>query len=317
MKIGFLWIAVLLSLQPLTGEESERSAFWIDLLSAEPVEDLEDMWKDLRESDVVFIGETHRLRRHHRMQVEILLQLVKGDRPIALGLEQIEDRNQPDIDQYNRGELDFEELAEAINWKRQWGNYLDYRELVEAAKENGVPVFGLNAPREVVRQVSQIGIKELDPSVRALLAEEIQTEDPIYERLMNHALSVHSTFDPSFLRNVFEAQVSRDDQMAESIVRAMATLEGEGKPLGVVVAGSGHIQFGLGTPDRVRSRVPNLRDRIVLMTESGDLVLTPMEEAMRRAVEITHEDIHFIRRPAGDYLYAKERKPKTAGEEPQ
>lgn len=316
MKSGFLWIAILSALTPALAQEPERASFWIDLLAAEPVEDLEDMWTDLRESDVIFIGETHRLKRHHRMQVEILLELVKGDRPVVLGLEQIEARDQPNVDRYNQGELDFDELAEAIDWQKQWGNYQDYRNLVETARENQVPVFGLNAPLEVVKLVSQIGIKELDPSDRALLAEEIQTEDPIYERLMNHALSVHSSFDPSFLRNVFEAQVCRDDQMAEGIVNAMATIESEKKPIGVLVAGSGHIQFGLGTPDRVRSRLPEVRDRIILMTESGDLKLTPMEEAMRRAVEITHQDIRFIGRPAGDYLYAKERKPKVEPETP-
>tara|TARA_R110002096_G_scaffold147671_27_gene307892 strand:+ start:1093 stop:2046 length:954 start_codon:yes stop_codon:yes gene_type:complete len=308
MKFGSFWIAVVFSLQSIVSGEPARSAFWIDLLSAEPVEEEEDMWNDLRESDTIFIGETHRLNRHHRMQVAILREIAKSDRPIALGLEQIEARDQSEVDRFNRGEISFEQLAEAIEWKKQWRNYMDYRELVETAREEGIAVFGLNAPLEVVRQVSQIGIDELDPSSRALLPEKIQTEDPIYEKLMNHALSVHSAFDPDFLRNVFEAQVSRDEHMAESIVAAMATLEEKGKPIGVVVAGSGHIQFGLGTPDRVRSRLPEARERIILMTESGDLELTPQEEAMRRAVTITHQDLHFIRRPAGDYLYAKERK---------
>ena len=293
-------------------EEDNRAEFWVDLLMAEPLEDENDMWNDLRASDVIYLGETHRLDRHHSMQVQVLLKLLEGERPVILGLEQIEARDQKNVDRFNSGEIDFDQLAEAIEWKKQWRNYADYKELVESARDGGARIVGLNAPREIVRRVSREGVAALEPENRALLAEKLHTDDPVYEKLMNHALKVHAAFDPDFLRNVFHAQVARDDHMAQSIVNAISDHEeGDAKPIGVVVAGSGHIQFGLGTPDRVRFRLPQVRDRIVLMSESGDLELTPEEKAMRRAVEIHHEDIHFIRRPAGDYLYVKEWNPES------
>ncbi len=305
-KIGLIWSSVFVVAFAASAEDDTRAEFWIDLLMAEPLEEETDLWDDLRGSDVVYLGETHRLNRHHAKQVRILEEMIAGDRPVILGLEQIEARDQETLDRFNAGDIEIEKLAELIEWEKQWRNYRDYLDLVKAANAAGVRVVGLNAPLEVVRQVSQVGVDALEPSSRALLAEKIHVDDPVYERLMNHALSVHASFDPSFLRHVFEAQVSRDDHMAQSIVEALESAKGDQKPLMVVVAGSGHIQFGLGTPDRVRFRLPDLRDRIVLMSESGDLELSPQEEAMRRAVEITHEDIRFIRRPAGDYLYVKE-----------
>jgi hypothetical protein len=55
--------------------------------------------------------------------------------------------------------------------------------------------------------------------------------------------------------------------------------------------------------------MPDVRDRILLMSESGDEQLTAEEEAMRRPITNSHEDLRFISRPAGDYLYVKEIKP--------
>jgi uncharacterized iron-regulated protein len=134
-------------------------------------------------------------------------------------------------------------------------------------------------------------------------------EDPAYERLMDRLLAIHANFDPAFLHHVFEAQVARDETMAETIAEALKPNDNVRKPICLVVTGAGHIQFGLGTPERVRFRIPDVRDRILLMSESGDEQLTAREQSMRRSITISHQDLRFISRPAGDYLYVKEIKP--------
>ncbi len=305
---------LILALAAATAEEKPRAEFWLDLHMAEPIEDEADLWEDLTSVDVVFVGETHRLARHHRIQVIVAEKLLATKRPFVLGLEQIEARHQPVLDRYANGEIDFEGLAKEIDWKSEWDNYEDYRALLETVREGKGRIVGLNAPREVIRETGKVGIDGLKPEQRALLSEKIHTDDPVYERLLNLLLSVHSTFDPKFLKNVFEAQVARDDSMASALVAALGPVpvEGQPRPIAMTVTGSGHIQFGLGTPDRVKWRRPDLQERIVLCSESGDLVLSPMEEAMRRAVQIRHRDIRFIQRPVGDYLSVKEQNPKAA-----
>lgn len=285
----------------------ERPAFWMDLLTAEPLESEEDLWNDLATVDIVFTGETHRLERHHLLQKEIVTRLLATGRPLLLGLEQVEARHQPELDRLNRGEIDFNTFAEQIRWKEQWPGYPDYRDTILTAIQGGARVVGLNAPREIIRQVGQTGLDGLLPEQRKTLPGRIHTDDPPYERLMNLLLSVHSTFDPQFLRHVFEAQVARDDTMAHSLVQALtSTQPREGKrPMAIAITGAGHVQFGLGTPDRVLWRAPELQTRILLLSESGDLVLTPMEKAMRREIQIRHGDLLFIRRPVGDYAHVK------------
>ncbi|MFV1994508.1 MAG: ChaN family lipoprotein [Verrucomicrobiales bacterium] len=300
-----LQIAGALLLVVLGGCAGPRSAMWVDLVLGETT-GLEPMLVDLASADVVYLGETHRLPRHHRLQRKIFEALDSPGRPVILGLEQVEARNQGALDAYNRGEIDFDALAESIEWGQQWSRYEDYRALVESARDRGVRVVGLNAPREVIRAVGRNGVASLSSSERGLLPRRIYLDDPVYERLMVHLLSVHAAMDPEFLRHVFEAQAARDEAMAASLVAALeqATRPGSGAPLAVVVTGSGHVQFGLGTPERVRRRRPGIEDRIVLMSEAGDLELTEAELAMSREIETGHGDLKFIERPLADYLHA-------------
>ena len=62
------------------------------------------------------------------------------------------------------------------------------------------------------------------------------------------------------------------------------------------------VGYGLGTAARVRRRLPQAKDRIVLFSESGDLVLSPQERVMAREITITHEQLRQIDRPIADYL---------------
>lgn len=305
--------ALLAPSAPSADGVRERAAFWVDLVTAQPLRSADDLWQDLATVDIVFVGETHRLARHHALQQEIVSRLLATGRPLVLGLEQIETRNQPELDQLNRGEIDFVQFAERIRWKDQWDNYQDYRDTIQTALRGGGWIVGLNAPREVIRQVGKAGIEGLTPEQRATLPSRLHTDDPTYEKLMNLLLSVHSAFDPRFLRRVFEAQVARDDTMADALLKGLRSRQPAGgkKPLAVTITGAGHIQYGLGTPDRVQWREPGLEARILLLSESGDLTLSPAEKSMRRDVDFHHRDFLFTRRPVGDYVHVTEWNPAT------
>ena len=49
--------------------------------------------------------------------------------------------------------------------------------------------------------------------------------------------------------------------------------------------------------------MPGIVERIVLATESGQLVLTESDKAASRQISITHGQLREIGRPPGDYLY--------------
>ncbi|MEM8954922.1 MAG: ChaN family lipoprotein [Verrucomicrobiota bacterium] len=312
MATAFVVVFVGSPVFPAAGEEgADRASFWIDLSHAEPVT-FGEMVEDLGEVDVVFLGETHRLKRHHRLQREIVEALAATGRPLIVGLEQIESEDQSGVDRFNEGELDFDGLVDAIEWEKQWRGYENYRGLVEMTRELGGRIVGLNGPLEVIRAVGRGRVDGLSDEERAKLPMEIFLDDPMYERLMGKLLMVHMSVDEDTLRPIFEAQASRDEAMAAALELAMEEAVAEDKearPLAIVVCGAGHCQYGLGTPDRVQRRLGDeAQMRIVLMSESGDLELTDQERAMMREMEISHRDLEFIDRPVADYLHAVEPK---------
>jgi uncharacterized iron-regulated protein len=277
--------------------------FWLDLVSGDEAGNAA-VFDDLAKADVIYAGESHTIDRHHAVQLGVLQELHARGRALTLCMEQLEARDQATIDRFNSGTLTFEQLATALDWAKRWKNFADYRALCEFAQQNQIPLRGLNAPPDVIRAVSRGGgLAKLPPELRATLPAEIELNDAPYEHLLNLQLAVHMAMDPVKLRPVFEAQVARDETMAANIAAARALAGPDGRPrVAVVVAGTGHVRFGLGTPDRVCRRLPNIVSRIVLSTESGQLKLTAADKAAMRDIEITHADLRELARPPGDYL---------------
>jgi uncharacterized iron-regulated protein len=112
---------------------------------------------------------------------------------------------------------------------------------------------------------------------------------------------VHMAASPERLRPMIEAQIARDEAMSAVLVGFLRCPEGRGRKA-VVVCGSGHAAYGLGTPQRVRRRLGDESDRIVILADCGDVRLSPKEKAVSRPVEITHEQLRQLKRPVADYL---------------
>lgn len=277
--------------------------FWLDLTRGAEVTD-QNVLTDLATAGAIFVGEAHSITRHHEVQLWLLQELFARKVPLVLGLEQLEARDQPAVDRYNRREIDFATLAQEINWAKKWANYTDYRALCEFARQHRFPIRALNAPADLIRAVSRGGgVAKLPPDQRAQLPAEIFTDDPVYERLTNLELAVHMAMDPAKLRPVFEAQVARDETMAANIVAARRIDATAGNPrTAFVVVGAGHMRFGLGTAERVRRRDPGVVERLVIITESGQLTLTDAQKAQSRDAPILHADLRAIGRPPADYV---------------
>lgn len=307
-KFAYLLFALFALMNSAYSEE--RDSLWIDLYRGEPIS-FEDMTEDLAEVDIVFLGEAHRVQRHHDFQAQIVEDLSSRGNKVLLGIEQMEEHFQPQLEQYNNGKLTFDQLAEETNWSERWSNYKDYQAILETAIAGGGKVVALNAKAETIRAVGRQGLDGLEEDVRSELPKEIHLEEPLYEKLMNKLLMVHAAFSEDMFKKIYHAQAARDEMMAFQMANAMNQLESPNEWTGVVLCGSGHCSYGLGTVSRLQKRMPDKKVRIVLMTESGDTVLTEKEKAMKREIELTHEDLRFINRPIADYLHAIEENPNA------
>jgi uncharacterized iron-regulated protein len=312
LGIGARWWTVAVALAiiclPVSALSGQRACI-VDVLRGEPVPQ-EMMLEDLATVRIVYIGEIHTIVRHHEVQKDILQGLSQGGLKLALGLEMFGVADQPVLDKWQRGNESFSHLRRDLG-KKVWTNITDYRNLILTAREAKIPIVGLNADAGIVHKVARKGLEGLTQSERRALPAGVGRINPQHERLLRLRLRVHKAFKDKSLDRIILAQAVRDATMAAAVVRFLDSPGGADR-LMVVVAGTGHLNYGFGIPDRVR-RQKDWPYRIVLPTESGELVLSEKEKSQAVPITITHQDLKFITSPIADYLYVKELKREPHG----
>ena len=193
----------------------------------------------LASARIVAVGESHDDAAHHRIQAEVLTALAARV-PLAVGLEMVASKDQPALDAFMSGataEKDF-----AVWWKTNWGfDYALYKPVFDAARKAGVPVRGLNAPRDVVKAVGKKGLAGLTAAERGRIpAVILQSGDARYRKYVLESVSGHGA-PPAAIPRMLEAMAVWNETMGENA----AKLAAEGRVV-LVVAGQGHVLYKAG-----------------------------------------------------------------------
>jgi len=229
---------------------------------------------DLDATRVILIGESHDQVEHHQIQEKMIQEFVAKGKDVVIGMEMFERVQQATLDRWSQGLLTEEEFQREVQWDITWGmNYDLYKGILDAAKTHHLKVLGLNAPRDLVTKVAEKGTQGLSPEDRKRLPEIDLTDRRhrayIATIFKNHAKGLAKDFE-----NFYEAQCLWDEGMAESLSEFLKSPQAEGKTV-LAFAGSGHIVFGFGIPNRLRRRASVAYQTIVLKTWSekgnGDL----------------------------------------------
>ncbi len=309
--------AAVLAMCSSTTALAESEPFIIDLYMGEPVPQ-DVMVDDLSAVRIVYLGEIHTIARHHGLQAEILRGLSDRELKLAVGMEMFSRESQPILDRWQTGNQSVADLIMELG-REHWTNLQDYEKVLTLARERHVPIVGLNARDTLVRKVAHAGLDGLTESEKREIPEGVEKINPLQDRLLRLRLRVHKAFEKASLDRIVLAQALRDETMAETVSGFLDSSEGKNR-LMLVIAGSGHVNYGFGIPERVQRRNP-LPHRIVMPTESGELVLTEAEKRQSVPVYITHEELRFIPTPIADYLQAvplqKERPQERRREDSQ
>ncbi len=169
-----------------------------------------------------------------------------------------------------------------------------------ATRDLRIPVVGLNISNGIVRKVSRGGLESLSEAEKTLVPPDVEPINPLYAKLLSLKLKVHRVFQEKSLKRIIFAQALRDTVMAANITRYLEGVNTKDRLL-VVIAGSGHLNYGFGVPERVKRRI-DVTSRIILPSESGELELSEAEKQQAVDIEISHEDLRFIDKPIADYL---------------
>jgi uncharacterized iron-regulated protein len=224
----------------------------------------EEMADDLERVPLVFLGELHNEARHHEMQLRVIRTLHKRGRPVAIGLEMFHDGHQEDLDAWVAGEMPDEEFYEVYrhNWSSDWPLY---RDIFLYARDNSIPMVGLNAPPDITEQVSGQGFDSLTPAQLARLPGVSCNVSREYETFIRKALEMHKGQVKNF-RYFCEAQMVWDTTMAWKVLQFLET---NPESTMVVLTGTSHA-WKKGIPDQVRQRgtvpfrtvLPEIKDHL-------------------------------------------------------
>lgn len=232
---------------------------------------------DLASVPLIFVGELHDRRSHHRAQLRVLEALHERGGAIAIGLEMFHQGHQEDLDRWVGRTLSVEEFLPVYyhNWSLPWALY---RDIFLFARESGLPMVALNASPEITRQVAAHGFDSLSPDQLARLPGVSCNVDAEYEEFIRQSHGRHGEGGARFT-NFCEAQMVWDSVMSAEAVRFLE--ENPGRTL-VVLAGSGH-SWKRGIPAQVRQR-SSLPLRTVLPEVEGRLTRN----------EATEEDTDYL-----------------------
>ncbi|PCI37135.1 MAG: signal protein PDZ [Rhodospirillaceae bacterium] len=209
------------------------------------------MLSQLKNQDVIMLGETHDVADHHRWQMQTIAQLYAQRSDMVLGFESFPRRLQPILDKWVAGDLSEDEFIKQSEWNTVWKyDPKLYLPLFHFARINHVPMVALNVDKSLTNKISKLGWTAIAQSERLGLGNP-KPPSQDYLDMLGEIYALHSedknikTKDDPHFTNFVDVQVTWDRAMAE----AMAN-KSQGKQM-VAIVGRGHLENGYGVPHQL------------------------------------------------------------------
>ena len=244
------------------------------------------------ESRIIYVGETHDNPAAHRLQLDVLKTIAKrSPGQTSIGMEMFTPAQQPVLDRWSAGKLDVKTFLHDVKWFSVWkGDFDLYRDLLLFARDNKIPIIGLNADKKMKKAILRKPAEELSEEEREGLPE-LDMTDP-YHTAMVKAIYGDHVKSQGLLTGFQRVQVLWDETMAASIVSYLQSPQGEGQKM-VVFAGGNHVRYGFGIPRRVFQQFP------VSYTLLGS---KEIEIPENRQKELMHVNMPHFPMPAYDFV---------------
>ena len=240
----------------------------------------------------LLLGETHINPEHHRIQAEVIGDLLDEGQSFALVMEIFETDQQQAIDLAVASDrVTADDVADATGIRKSGWDWDSYRPLIQLGLEGNAPILAGNAPRKEVRQVAYAGLEavpsdritELGLSTPLPAASRQTLTQVIIDSHCGHALG-------DMADRLVDAQRVRDATMADVMLTASSDKS-------VLITGAGHARRDYGVPRYILERTPDATVVSIGLTEVTTGLTSPEDYVQR----VAGEDIPF------DYLWFTER----------
>nr|WP_272881487.1 ChaN family lipoprotein [Fundidesulfovibrio soli] len=225
----------------------------------------------------VLVGESHPYPCDHLAQARVLEAMSRAGAPPVVGLEMVSLDRQGVLDRFNAGEFGVDDLPAALDWDKTWGHPFEaYRPVFEAARNLGLPLYALNAPREVARKTGKLGLKGLSAEERQGLPEKIIPVSGAQRAELREIFDSHPFGKPKEAKAAWKSfltvQALWDTTMAYRAVQARRIWD---RPV-AILAGGGHVERGWGIASRLAAYDPK-GARLLIMPWRGNGQPDPAE----------------------------------------
>jgi uncharacterized iron-regulated protein len=218
------------------------------------VSGMKQLLEKLATKRVIFVGETHDRFEDHLNQLAIIEDLHERDRDFAIGMEFFQQPFQPHLDAYIAGEISEKELLRRTEYFERWRfDYRLYRPILRYAREHGIPLVALNLEKELTEKVGDGGIGSLSEADRSRIPADIDRGGEGFRARIKAVFEHHPMAKDKNFEHFLEVQLLWDEGMAD---RAASYLKKHPQKAMVILAGSGHLEYGQGIPKRLLRRVP-------------------------------------------------------------
>src|SRR5215471_1957461 len=163
---------------------------------------------------ILFVGEEHVSVESHAVELAVLRELSRAGRRVSVGLEMFPVDAGPALADWTAGRLTEAEFLEKSGWMKHWSyNWDYYRAIFVFARDNRIPLFGVNVPPELVSTVGRKGLDALEPAQRALLPERVDWDNAESKRLFQASFDedeFHGALPEAMLNRMVQAQATWD-----------------------------------------------------------------------------------------------------------
>ncbi len=238
---------------------------------------LSEVIERVADKKIIYVGEAHDRFSHHVMELEIIKELHRRGKRIAIGMEMFQKPFQKVVDDYIEGRIDERAFLKGTEYFKRWGlDYNLYRPILLFARSEKIPVVALNQRQEIVDKVFRSGLNSLSEEEKKPIPSRMDFSYDAYRERLKKVFHEHKDFQAGNFDFFYEAQVLWDETMSESIAQFLKTHPDDQM---VVLAGSGHLAYGSGIPMRTARRTGY--DYAILLNDIGlekgaaDFVLFP------------------------------------------
>jgi len=236
-----------------------------------------EMMERAADKKIIYVGENHNQFSHHVIELEVIKDLNRRAKKIAVGMEMFQRPFQKAVDDYIEGRIDERELLKKTQYFKRWGlDYNLYRPILELARSERIPLVALNISQEIVDKVFKEGLDSLSEEEKKWVPSRMDFSDVAYEKRLKKIFQQHEDFGAGNFNFFYQAQILWDETMSESVDEFLKVHPTDQM---VVLAGNGHLAYGSGIPKRTARR--NGHDHVIILNDAdlekdiADYVLFP------------------------------------------